>query len=270
MPIYWPSGGGGIGPTGPTGPAGPTGPQGVPGSVTNAGTLTTDQPVFGNGTVVVKVGTKHGSTLDLATVSGAITPGHIVTVDASGNLVDGGAPSGGGGALVLLEQHTASNSASLDFTTAISATYDTYKIEFVAVVPATNAMDFWMRVNTGGGFISTGIYSYINLRFTDTAVVPAGDVSGAATQIFLCGEVDHISSSANWGISGEATLFTYPGTFTKIAAGPFAYIAGSGGYLSSMTTGIYNATTAITQIRFLFSSGNIASGTIRVYGISKT
>jgi hypothetical protein len=62
------------------------------GTVTHtAGALTADLPVFGAGGADAKVGTKSGNTDEVATVSGALTAGHFVTPDASGNLVDGGA-----------------------------------------------------------------------------------------------------------------------------------------------------------------------------------
>ncbi len=65
------------------------------GTVTNtSGNLTADQPVFGNGGVDVKVGTKSGNTDEVATVSGAFVAGNVVVSDAFGNLIDGGsAPS---------------------------------------------------------------------------------------------------------------------------------------------------------------------------------
>ncbi len=66
------------------------------GTVTNSGTLTADLPVFGDATVVVKVGTKTGNTNVMMSATGSFTPGNIVTTDASGNAVDGGAPSGSG------------------------------------------------------------------------------------------------------------------------------------------------------------------------------
>jgi hypothetical protein len=62
------------------------------GTVTHTGALTLDQPVFGNGAADTKAGTKSGNTDELATVSGALTSGHVLTADASGNVVDGGAP----------------------------------------------------------------------------------------------------------------------------------------------------------------------------------
>ena len=67
------------------------------GTVTNTGgALTADQPVFGAGGADIKVGTKSGNTDEVATVSGSLTVGHFLTVDASGNVVDGGSAPGGG------------------------------------------------------------------------------------------------------------------------------------------------------------------------------
>ena len=73
---------------------------GVPssgGTVTNTGgSLTANDPMFGAGGADSKVGTKSGTTNELATVSGSVTGTHLAVWDASGNLIDGGAPAGGG------------------------------------------------------------------------------------------------------------------------------------------------------------------------------
>jgi hypothetical protein len=188
------------------------------------------------------------------------------TITASSGVIS--AAGGSSGALILLEQHTASSSASLDFTTAISSSYDSYRVEFVAIIPATTNVDLLMRVNTGSGFISTGVYSWIHNRYSTSAIAQGGDNSGTATSILIGWAVDHISNNASWGFYGSADLFTYPSTFTRII-GKATVLQGAGAYQQSDFGGVYNATTAITQVRFLMSSGNIASGTIRIYGYAK-
>ena len=103
------------------------GGAGGSGTVTNtSGALTADQPVFGAGGADVKVGTKSGNTDELATVSGSVTSGHLATWDASGNLVDGGAP--GSGITQLTGDVTAgpgsgSQAATLANTAVIAGTY---------------------------------------------------------------------------------------------------------------------------------------------------
>jgi len=66
------------------------------GTVTHTGgALTSDLPIFGAGSGDIKVGSKSGNTNELASVNGSLTAGHLLTVDASGNIIDGGAvPTG--------------------------------------------------------------------------------------------------------------------------------------------------------------------------------
>jgi hypothetical protein len=60
--------------------------------------LTANQPVFGNGSSAIIVGTKRGNTTvaQMADNTTAPTTGHLAVFDANGNITDGGAPSGGG------------------------------------------------------------------------------------------------------------------------------------------------------------------------------
>ena len=174
-----------------------------------------------------------------------------------------------GGALVLLEQHTASTSATLDFTTFISSTYDTYKFQLVDVLPATNAVVLYMRMGTGGGptYDAGANYGFGMIRYNAAGAAGSGTNTGA-TQIEATSGVDTMSNDATYnGCSGDLTLTT-PGSAT------YKKVRGQVGYKSTNWeatdfTGIYLSTTAVTAVRFLFSSGNIASGTIRVYGIAK-
>ncbi len=54
-------------------------------------------PLFDDGAGGFTNGTRSGITLEVATVDGALIAGHLVAIDADGNLVDGGAVGGGGG-----------------------------------------------------------------------------------------------------------------------------------------------------------------------------
>src|SRR5947207_2075820 len=74
---------------------------------------------------------------------------HLKLKNSGGTVTD--LQAGSAGALVFLEAHTASASASLDFTTFISSTYDDYLIEGVGIIPATDAVIFRAQVGTGGG-----------------------------------------------------------------------------------------------------------------------
>jgi hypothetical protein len=181
------------------------------------------------------------------------------------------AGGGGGGALVLLEQHTASSSATLDFTTAFSATYDEYVFELLGLIPATNAVDLVLLMSTDGGstYDSGGNYTYTDWRY-----VPGGAAQSGADQssIPLCnGSVDHVSNNSSWGVVGRITLF-YPGdtTLYKRVIGQTSWLNSGGIFEGVEVRGAYKNATAVNAVRFFFNSGNIASGTIRCYGIAKT
>ncbi len=179
-------------------------------------------------------------------------------------------PAGGGGSVVLLEQHTASSSASLDFTTCISSTYDEYLIEFVGIVPATNSVAFWMRMGTGGGpTYDTGAnYGWSGYVMRAGGAAPTGAESGA-TKIQIGFSTD-LSNGATRGVDGTFRLFDPQTTarHKRVLGQTFSYDV-SGFNLYNSCNGVYQSTTAVTAFQFLMSSGNIASGTIRVYGIAK-
>jgi hypothetical protein len=179
---------------------------------------------------------------------------------------------GGSGALVFLEAHTASSSASLAFTSFISSTYDTYVFELVDVLPATNATWLIAHAGTGGGpTYDTGAnYSHTSYRYTSGAASGAAGAAGD-TSMWITNGTDTLSNDATWnGVSGFVKLYN-PGSATyKKWVGEAAYRTSGSVYESLVNSGVYQSTTAMTAIRFQMVSGNIASGTIRVYGMSKT
>ena len=71
-------------------------PYEVPRGGTGGSTFTASEPLIGNGTGALSQGTLSGNTTEFATINrGALTNGHVIKIDASGNLVDGGAASSG-------------------------------------------------------------------------------------------------------------------------------------------------------------------------------
>lgn len=193
-----------------------------------------------------------------AGVSAADTGGVTVVTIAGG---------GSGGALVLLEQHTASASASLNFTTCITSTYDDYVIELVNVLPATDAADLMLRMSTDGGssYDSGANYSYIRVRVSVAATATAGG-TGQTSLLLYTGT----KNTSTWGIAGSIHLFSPLSTalFKQILWKATSIDSTSRAFRDG--SGAYEITTAVNAFQFLFSSGNIASGTIRVYGIAKT
>ena len=196
---------------------------------------------------------------------------HAVKVKNSSGSVTAVGGAGGAGALILLEQHTAASSATLDFTTFISSTYDSYRLEVVDLSPANNATDLLVQMGTGGGptWDTGNNYEMAGRLFsTSGSDVVWNAETGAGGIIFKS-----MSNNAGYG-SGQATSTirnlqstahrkSIFGTLYFVSSAPAA-VFGSGG-LDWITTA-----TAVTGLRFLMSSGNIASGTIRIYGVAKS
>jgi hypothetical protein len=205
-------------------------------------------------------------------VTGTASPGLFVENSVGqkvGPFITGSVNSSGG-ALILLEQHVASSSASLDFTTAISSTYDDYLIEFIDVLPATNNVTLNMQLSIDGGSsydTTSGHYAWNIQDFDNSGASYGGSTSDTKIGVQKLGTSN---TANNGGICGQL-LFHNPGSaiYKKLEYRISFWFQG-GELLSSQGSGIYLQTTAVNAFQFLFSSGNMAGGTIRVYGIAKT
>lgn len=203
-------------------------------------------------------------------VTGTPTSGQVPTA-TSGTAATWQTPSGGGGgagALVFLESHTASSSATLDFTTFISSTYDDYLFEFVGLQPASDAVNLDCQFGTGGG----PTYQASNYRWAQYVVTDSGlsgianSASDGAIHIF-----NGAGNTSTKSISGSLRLYA-PQSASLHKLGVMDCIAiATDASMQRMEGGCAWAdTTALTAVRFLFGSGNIASGVIRCYGVTKS
>jgi len=209
------------------------------------------------------------------------TPGNVPMYADDGTLMDSGVtPSGGGGGggggLALLASLTASSSASLDFATRnatgqsgalIQSDFDEYQIHVVQAVPASNNVNLQMRASTDGGstYDSGSNYGWNHVLWVAGGTGFTGANSGAS-QIVL---VANVKNTSNWSANGVYTLFAPGSAQYKLVSGPFAGNLENGVIEGGVLAGVYMSTTAVNALRFMFGSGNYASGTIRIYGVPK-
>jgi hypothetical protein len=174
-------------------------------------------------------------------------------------------PAAAGG-LVLLEQHTASASATLEFTSCITSLYDEYLIEIVNLRLSTTSTP-QIRFSTNGGvsYDSSAIYDYAG-----SYVFNAGSGRVTATNGTSLPFRDTTTTlNANGGICGWIRLFDPLGsTYKQILMNHFLY-DNTAAQLTINLAGAYKSTTAVNAVQFLVSAGNMSSGTIRVYGVAK-
>lgn len=200
-----------------------------------------------------------------------------ITISEIAPIIGSAGPSYSGE--VLLAESIASASASLDFVTRnaagqsgaiFQADYDEYVVEFVNIVPATNATTLAFRVSTDGGatYDSGANYRYA-YRFTGSNAATGTAQSNVGTSILACGA---LSSTASAGGANGSFRLTNPlsATQEKMAWHSSGFKSSDGNYYSIVGMGAYASTSPVNALRALLDSGNIASGAVRVYGLTKT
>lgn len=171
------------------------------------------------------------------------------------------------GSMTLLNTLTASSSASLSDTTSFTSTYSSYEIVFINVLPATNSTSFSLQVHSGGTFKST---SYLTNQLRWTASSSAVDSSQTGNiPLTNSGSAD-VSNTSTMGICGNIRIYNPSETVhVKRFTGQIDYQTAGGATASSMITGCWSGSAAaIDGFQVLFNSGNIASGIIKIYGIT--
>lgn len=190
-----------------------------------------------------------------------MAPGDNSTAAASTAFVTNAIPAAGGP--VLLATLTASNSASLSDITHITSAYQVYEIDLIDILPATNGVSVELQVHSAGAFQAA---SYLtNYGFTSGTVNTMTVSSAVTTYIPLY----PTSQAANTGpgISGVIRLYNPSGTTApKMVNGTVCQYNGSI-IVTGTIGGYWNANGAVDGFQILFSSGNITSGTVKIYGI---
>ncbi len=169
--------------------------------------------------------------------------------------------------LHLIQTQVASTSATIDFTTGLDGTYNEYLFSLSSIIPATNATVLNMRISTDAGSTwKAGATDYNwNLNVGSSAATNTPIGSTAATSIQL---TNTLSNNTGRPVTGEMKGFAPASAILQ----PFTYHTASfdGTNVFSVTgSGIYTAGTAITGVRFIMASGNIASGSFSFYGLRK-
>ena len=180
-----------------------------------------------------------------------------------------------GGAWTLLSTQTASSSATLSFTSGINSTYKEYIFRIINVHPATDSVDFQfnLSVDTGSNYNVTKTSSYFrSFHFEDDSgqgvtYQPNEDLAqGTGFQNLS----DRIDNDNDGSCSGTLHLFNPSSTtFVKHFVSRFNRSFGDDPVTADdFMTGYGNTTSAVDAVQFKFSSGNIDSGVIKLYGVS--
>ena len=182
--------------------------------------------------------------------------------------------------MVLIKTETASSDSTLSFVDGTSdvvldSTYPIYLFKFINIHPSAEArLTFQGNAAGGSGYnetiTSTAFQAYHTEDGTSVASVgySTDNDQGNGTAFQIISSVGGTQNDAS--LSGELWLFN-PSTTTFVkhfmARTIEMYEDSAPGAIELHTAGYFNVTTAVDEIQFKMSSGNIDAGTIKLYGI---
>lgn len=183
-------------------------------------------------------------------------------------LIFGGPKAQSGGALTLLEEHTASNSAALNFTSWYSSSYDDYLIEVLGVVNASSGtLGFRFSTDGGSTYDSGSNYAW-QATFSDTTGA-AGQSNAADSALNFFASASTPATSLGWYASIHLQNPLATSVFPMMHGSATNPYSGASVMHKIDWGGWYASLTPVNAFRVLNSAGNLTSGTVRVYGLSK-
>jgi hypothetical protein len=181
------------------------------------------------------------------------------------------------GAMTHIKTLTASSSSTLSFVhgssdVVLDSTYPIYLFKFINIHPATDnaLLTFQGSTNTGSSYgvtiTSTVHYAYHDEADSATTLAYSSDDLAQSTNFFKF--VGGTGNGNDESSSGYLHLFNPSSTtFVKHFMSRNNYYYGGNYSIERNTGGYFNTTSAIDAIQFKYSSGNIDSGSIKLYGI---
>lgn len=188
----------------------------------------------------------------------ALSAGQVLGSDGSTD------PKAISGSRILLATLTCPNNTTqfCDDTTHITGSYNDYEIVFEDLIPATNAVQCQIQLFASNVIQTSG---YLATSFGSAGV-------GSSTTTFIpCSQGAGVANTGGRGLSGTIRSYGNPasfsGSFIMQWNGLFSYHNSAGAAFFATVSGYINTAPLITGVRAFFGSGNITSGTIKIYGM---
>ena len=173
-------------------------------------------------------------------------------------------------ALEFISSATINNVATVDFTGFNSSKYSDYVFSLNNVVPVNDNVFMSLLFSVNGGSSFEYLYDYCGY-----AAVPATGSYTLSPDGAVGNNLIRLASSVGsdtneFGISGQVIVFG-PDLAARTRASYNISLADTGGFLEQSSGVAQNRTTsAVNAVRFSFSSGNLESGRITMYGVRKS
>ena len=213
-------------------------------------------------------------TINESTTGSGVTVDGVLIKDGQVDGVDVSTLSVDTNDLVKLASTTASNDAAITFDNFVdTSTYSHYKVVLDSILPETNNVSFQFKFRTGGasGADKTGTYARgYAYNYLETSSSNVGARQSTTDYGNISGNVGNAGGSQH-ALQASGNFFSGNGTnSTAILDIPFTQRQSTGnvvGYIQNAIA-LENLFTC-TGLKFYMSSGNIASGSIHIYGVKK-
>ena len=206
--------------------------------------------------------------------SAKIADGTIVNADINASAgIDSTKISGLSSDYVLLATTNASSSASVSFDGYFSSTYKNYMVLVANAIPASDDVSFRLRLRRSNADVTTSDYNSTKFAYWYGASTSGTNNSGGW-------DADHV----NLVYAGVRNTTSYGGAnciiyiMNPLGTASYKAIVGTNTLYhnnstiltidrNDFTAMLDDATTALSGISFFMNSGNITSGSFKLYGI---
>ena len=179
------------------------------------------------------------------------------------------------GAMTLISTTTASSDSTIQITSGIDSTYPIYVFKFINIHNDGDQRDIVFNGSSDSGSnynVTKTTSTYEGLHWENDSAAQVSYNTG--TDLAQSTGDQHISAGlgnqSDDNANGVLYIFNPSSTtFVKhfISIGCNNYRDGLPGIVNLYVGGYFNTTSAVNAIRFQMESGNIDSGTIKLYGI---
>jgi len=179
-----------------------------------------------------------------------------------------GGDSSGAGSMVFVESHSASNSATLDFT-SLSDTYNDYILKITGLIPASAGNNLIVRFATNATptWDSGNNYRWGRV-YWNMAAATGGTGDGGATSNIQIGAVIATTTGYSFNADIRFSNLRTAALYKSLNSRAEQLISSDSNLYGIHSMGYWlNNSVKAFGIRLLMSSGNISSGLATLYGI---
>ena len=204
--------------------------------------------------------------------SAKIADGTIVNADINASAaIDASKLTGLSSDYVLLATtNITSSTASVSFDGYFSATYKNYILYFTSLRPVTDDAKLYFRVRQSNADVTSSGYGFAQYGIYRQDAVGDGATTGGGNNTFA--HIDYnngLSNTSNYGGQGTITIFNPLTTEYRLFQSHITIFSPDETY-ARMTSNLIRwsgNTTALSGFTLYFSTGNIANGNFKLYGL---